>query len=259
MGRITAKELYEELKKWPGMEGHVKSLAFHAKRYERLLEAVSGIVEELRAGPAGEPKILDVGPWWQTALFRRYLDVHVNTLGLLETPPPIDLPRDGERYWRQDLATYDAYRSDVPEHDLVVMAEVIEHLPIAPTLVLKRLRSYIKPKGYLLLTTPNAVEIRKRIKMLFGRNPFNLISENPDFPSHFREYTVGELVSFARSTGYRVRRVRVTNDWYWRYSPAARRSGRLSLVKNDLLAAVRERSFPRSWRQSIMILLQKSC
>jgi len=240
------------------MEAHVKSLAFHAKRYERLLEAVSDIVKELGAGASGKPRILDVGPWWQTALFRRYLDVHVNTLGLLETPPPIDLPRDGERYWRQDLASYDAYRDDVPEHDLVIMAEVIEHLPMAPTLVLKRLRRYIKDEGYLLLTTPNAVDIKKRMKMLFGRNPFNLISEDPDFPSHFREYTVEELVSFARATGYRVCRTHVTNDWYWRYNPAVRGHGRLSSVKNDLLAAIRERGLPRSWRQSIMMLLQKS-
>ena len=92
-------------------------------------------------------------------LFRQFANVHVNTLGLLERPPPIDKPRNGEFYFRQDLnrAVYEEYRFYIPKHDIVVMAEVIEHLPVAPTHVLRKVKKLLPPGGYLVLSTPNTV------------------------------------------------------------------------------------------------------
>src|SRR6478672_2356843 len=39
--------------------------------------------------------------------------------------------------------------------DLIVLAEVVEHLPVPPYLILGKIRSWLKPGGALLITTPN--------------------------------------------------------------------------------------------------------
>ena len=43
--------------------------------------------------------------------------------------------------------------------------------------------------------------------MLFGVNPFALISEDADDPQHFREYTRRELTAYAEGAGFGVQDV----------------------------------------------------
>jgi 2-polyprenyl-3-methyl-5-hydroxy-6-metoxy-1,4-benzoquinol methylase len=96
-------------------------------------------------------------------------------------------------------------------YDLVVMAEVIEHLPVSPSHVFSFLASLLRPGGYLLLQTPNACSLSKRLKMLIGRNPFELIRDDLHNPGHFREYTMRELAGYAGAAGFNVRRVTTAN------------------------------------------------
>jgi SAM-dependent methyltransferase len=256
---LTARDIYRTLKDSPEMVSHVPSLGVHAKRYERLVSAVGGLVNEIqkRNRPV---TILDVGPWWQTELFRRLPDVHVNTMGLLEKPPPIDKPRSGELYFQQDLnrAVYEDYRADIPQHDLVIMAEVIEHLPVAPTHILRKVRKVLKPGGFLILSTPNAVSLGKRIKMLKGQCPYTVISEDPNYPSHFRECTLPELLKYADSCGFSCTRYDITNDWNWRNNPSL--DGEMGGVNIRRAVADRVQQFldsasPSTWRQSILMVL----
>jgi hypothetical protein len=85
--------------------------------------------------------------------------------------------------------------------DLIVFSETIEHLTVAPECVILMLGTLLAQDGILLVTTPNATTLSKRIKLMLGRNPFEklrLLSENP---GHFREYTLEELVSMGRVCG----------------------------------------------------------
>ena len=67
-------------------------------------------------------------------------------------------------------------------YDVIVFAEVIEHLYTAPELVLPYLRELLVLGGVLLLQTPNAVSLRKRAKLLLGVNPFERIRTERDNP-----------------------------------------------------------------------------
>jgi len=254
---ISTNEIYEMLRHTPGMQGHTASLALHAKRYERLFETVSSLVSSI---DKSEVSILDVGPWWQTALFRTLSSVHVDTIGLGQTPPIIDQPRGSETYYQQDLnrAVYEEYRADIPPHDIVVMAEVIEHLPIAPTHMLRRIKRYVKPGGFLILTTPNAVSLNKRFKLMKGKVPYTLISEDPTYPSHFREYTVAELLAFASACGLTCVSHKTTDDWYWRYNPALNLQTGLQGVKHRLGIRLHKAIgalLPDSLEESIVMVL----
>lgn len=257
---ITANDIYCTLRNYGEMEEHLSSLAYHAKRYERLVNTVSSLVSHIDKNTNDQVTILDVGPWWQTELFRKYLKVHVNTLGLGENPPIIDKPRSNEHYFQQDLnlAINNEYRNDIPPHHIIVMAEVIEHLTTAPTHILKKIKKFLHPDGFLVLTTPNAVALRKRIKMIKGKVPYNLISEDPIYPSHFREYTIEELTKFAHECGFSCLNYNITNDWDWRFNPAVEQATGMRNIKRKLSLAVNATLFPETWKESILMVLARS-
>jgi SAM-dependent methyltransferase len=91
----------------------------------------------------------------------------------------------------------------VPEgaYDLIVFMEVLEHLCVPPDLVLAYLRRLLVPGGVLLLTTPNAAWLKNRLKLLCGRNPFELLRADPENRGHIREYTGAELVAYVAKAG----------------------------------------------------------
>ncbi len=95
--------------------------------------------------------------------------------------------------------------------DLIVCAETIEHLHTAPEFALMMLGSLLKPGGLLLVTTPNACGITRRLKLLFGSNPFERIRYYSRNPGHFREYTRDEMVEMGHKAGLEVRECRTIN------------------------------------------------
>jgi 2-polyprenyl-3-methyl-5-hydroxy-6-metoxy-1,4-benzoquinol methylase len=121
--------------------------------------------------------------------------------------------RDGEAYTELDLndVADPARRPMLGPYQLVVMAEVLEHLRTAPSIVLPWLASLLAPGGYLIVQTPNAVALPKRLRMLIGKQPFQALSTDPAYPGHYREYTVAELVAEGRAAGFEVVAVRTAN------------------------------------------------
>jgi SAM-dependent methyltransferase len=168
----------------------------HAPRYEVLLAKVRELAPE-------QPRILDVGQAYESEELRALPGAIVDTLGFGDDRFP---PRDGERHVPFDLNS--AEKRDLwPEldgYDVVVCAEVIEHLPVSPLHVLRFLCSALRPGGWLVLQTPNAARIGNRVRLLAGRNPFEQLREDSLDPGHFREYTVDELLALGREAGFEV-------------------------------------------------------
>jgi len=79
---------------------------------------------------------------------------------------------------------------------------VIEHLNTPPRRVLEFLAAQLAPGGWLVLTTPNAVWLKNRLRLLMGRNPFELLRD--DRSGHVREYTLAELAAAAGEAGLEV-------------------------------------------------------
>jgi trans-aconitate methyltransferase len=165
----------------------------HAPRYDRLLELVRETAPRT---------ILVVGPSFETELLREALpEVRVDTLGWHDDRFPL---RAHERHTQFDLN-----ETDYPElepHDVVVCAEVIEHLRVAPAPVLRFLATGLEPDGRLILQTPNATALPKRLRMLVGQNPQDPIRVDPWNPGHFHEFTVSELLAVMGEAGLDVDR-----------------------------------------------------
>jgi hypothetical protein len=182
-------------------------------RYSFVLHRVNECIQKCNAVPKTKPlSILDIGPHYFTILLKKsFPDSIVNTFGY-------DYSEINWQSIRKDHFTFDlnsASLSDAwptfPKHDIVVMGEVIEHLLIAPWMVLRFVKTLLKDHGFLILSTPNAVTIAKRIFLLLGRNPFEMLRENLRNPGHFREYTTRELIDSGSKAGLSVERKFLAN------------------------------------------------
>ena len=165
----------------------------HAPRYEALLTKVKELAPE-------RPRILDVGQAYESERLRTLPGAVVDTLGFGDERFP---PREGERHIPFDLKAADQLET-WPEpvgYDVVVCAEVIEHLPVSPLHALRFLGSALRPGGWLVLQTPNAARIGNRLRLLAGRNPFETLRDDLVSPGHIREYTVDEVLELGRAAG----------------------------------------------------------
>ncbi len=220
-------------------------LRFHARRYAFLLDTLRARLREL--SPPRRPeevRILDVGPSALTQLLRdRKVAGTIDSLGFEDYR---FRPREGETHTEYDLtrAGDESSRPHLGPYEIIVMAEVIEHLPVAPEPVFSLLAGMLEPGGFLVVQTPNACSLPKRLRMLRGSNPFEMIRTDPGNPGHFREYTLKELAGLARAAGLTVHSASRAN-YFLRPTPAARLFRRL------------ERLIPPTLRDGITICLRR--
>lgn len=97
---------------------------------------------------------------------------------------------------------------ETAEFDLVIMLEVIEHVPLADHLVVEISR-ILRHDGLLLLSTPNCAWILQRLRSLLGHPP-------PGEGRHFRFFVQTHLTDMLKSAGFEIER---TNDWTYPLPP----------------------------------------
>lgn len=171
-------------------------MAFHQPRFDLVLSLVR------RHRATGSSAVLDIGLSPLTTMLSRALCTRVDSLGL---EPDAELPTGCHFQFDLNDAQYrDRWRLEIGPYRVIVFAEVLEHLYTAPELVLVYLGQLLSVGGLLILQTPNAASFTKRIKLLFGRNPFEKIRVDRSNPGHFREYTLSELVSLLEGAGFSI-------------------------------------------------------
>jgi hypothetical protein len=169
---------------------------YHNARYSYLMALIRQIA------PDRNSRILDVGrSVFTNILLASY--PNVQTLGFGSTVDSVSsVPRsvphiafDLNRV--QDTSEW----IELPQFDLIVFAEVIEHLYTAPEVVMRFLCSGLAMGGYCIVQTPNAVSLHKRVLFICGRNPYERIRIDNSDPGHFREYTKRELLEIGGFAG----------------------------------------------------------
>jgi 2-polyprenyl-3-methyl-5-hydroxy-6-metoxy-1,4-benzoquinol methylase len=56
----------------------------------------------------------------------------------------------------------------IGDYDVIILLEVIEHIPLPGHIVFERIKPLLKPSGLIFLTTPNLFRIRNLIRMIRG-------------------------------------------------------------------------------------------
>lgn len=173
----------------------------HGPRFDYLEKLV------LSLGLPRDARVLDVGAGFFTLRLSEHFD-SVASLGLasahhLVCRMPESIPH---HVFDLDESRHPDKWIALPKFDLIVFAEVVEHLHTAPQQVLRFLASGLAEGGRIVLQTPNAVSLDKRAKMMIGLNPYDLILEDWTNPNHFREYTKTELVRLGKEAGLSTER-----------------------------------------------------
>jgi 2-polyprenyl-3-methyl-5-hydroxy-6-metoxy-1,4-benzoquinol methylase len=101
---------------------------------------------------------------------------------------------------------------DKNSFDMIMLHDVLEHLHDSPRDLLNDLLELAKPNGLLFVTIPNAVNIRKRIDVIFGKTnlpPFEGYYWYPgSWRGHIREYVRNDLVKLSEYLNLEVLELR---------------------------------------------------
>lgn len=85
--------------------------------------------------------------------------------------------------------------------DFVFAGEIIEHIFDTKSLLIEIYR-VLKPKGYLILTTPNLARFDDRLKLLFGKTPRQISPLHSYLYLHIRPFTFDLLKSVLKICGF---------------------------------------------------------
>jgi SAM-dependent methyltransferase len=101
---------------------------------------------------------------------------------------------------------------DADKFDMVMLHDVLEHLHDSPRDLLNGLLEHVREGGYLYITVPNHVNLRKRIAVLRGKTALPQYEMYYWYPGklrgHVREYTRGDCTTLAQALGLEVVEIR---------------------------------------------------
>jgi SAM-dependent methyltransferase len=86
--------------------------------------------------------------------------------------------------------------------DVIIYAEVIEHMTNDPMRSLLELKRLLKPGGQLIVTTPNVARLENVARMISGTNIYDPYSGYGPYGRHNREYTRHELWKLMQFCGF---------------------------------------------------------
>lgn len=92
--------------------------------------------------------------------------------------------------------------------DVVTICDVIEHLHESPRELLNVGGRLLRAGGILLITMPNVVNLKKRIKVVIGRSNYPDVAaffcSASQWRGHVREYTLAETAYIVTTAGFEV-------------------------------------------------------
>ncbi|MBL7078189.1 class I SAM-dependent methyltransferase [Candidatus Shapirobacteria bacterium] len=172
----------------------------HSARYAFVLNKISKI------NPNQSLKILDIG-CFPDHLSQALKFLGHQIFGIASTHEPLK---------RKNVFLLNAEKDPFPFNnnffDLILLNELIEHFPQSPLPVLKEALRVTKDKGFLVLTTPNAVRLINRLKIAVGQNTACSIDhffQNKGqggnlYHRHNREYNFAEVEFILKKTNWLV-------------------------------------------------------
>ena len=169
----------------------------------------------LVAGHSGRCLELGANPYFTTYLFDEHTDLELTLAnyfghdGVTATQRLTWLDAAGHEHERRyDYDQFNIEESTFPypdgTFDVVVFAEILEHLLMDPVGVLLEIRRVLAAGGTLVLTTPNVARAENAFQLVAGANIYDPYSGYGPYGRHNREYTMAELQRLLRFLGFEI-------------------------------------------------------
>lgn len=162
-------------------------------------------------------KCLELGgnPYFTTMLLKKFTDLdislanyfgHENNGEHVQAVDYLELNSGEKKSERFTFQHFNIENDSFPyadgEFDVVIFAEIIEHLLNDPCKVMREIKRVLKPNGTLILTTPNVARLENVTRMVSGTNIYDPYSGYGPYGRHNREYNRHELDQLLRFEGF---------------------------------------------------------
>ena len=182
----------------------------HKKRFWELVNAFALLIDGMAA-----PRILEIGAsnspaftenYFPTSGWKSSIALMNRTTSVLPKPSAAASPAVKPFMRSTSPTTASSFQrwKGCPAYDLILFAEVLEHLPIHPLDLLPSLIQRLTATGALYLTTPNCFAYHKLLQIESRWNPQTIYPRqdgNWDAHHHYREYAAKELFEFIAEAG----------------------------------------------------------
>jgi len=185
-------------------ESYKNYVTYHLHRLIKTLNLLPRLTGNVRALELGAP------PYLLTVLIKKYLGYEVTTANFLgdygeaghgEDEFVITSTRFRESHtFRCKLFNVELDTFPFPDghFDLVLCCELIEHLLINPSHMLREAHRVLKPGGWFFLSTPNVTSLHYIAALLRGRNVLHPYTGDSAYARHNREYAPDELAKLLK-------------------------------------------------------------
>ncbi|TCP39573.1 methyltransferase family protein [Rhodovulum marinum] len=188
----------------------VENLAYYRRCKQRFWKSFQ-YIEALGLPPGS--RVLDIGGGILAVLVSRLLKFDA-IVGDVNERARKDVEDLGLKFVIVDL-----FSDETPEIeglDLVILTEVIEHIPQPPYVVLGRIKKLLAPGGRLFLTTPNGHRFRNLVYMALGKEVLDIYRypEPGMVLGHQHEYTLKQMLWQAGHAGFETEQAEYYEDGF---------------------------------------------
>ncbi len=217
MKDIHRARLLQQVEDYARADGKAAYFRLHRHRFAAMLSALATVPDA--------DKVLEVGvtPGQCTTMLVN-AGYHVSGIDLDPSPRRALWERLGVHVCKMNVE-HQALPFADHAFDWVVFSEVIEHLVYSPLPVLREFRRVLVPGGQVLITTPNELYLKSRLRSLvrmllwqsfdtskeFQHNM--LLEGDARYTTHSRTYTMRELCWVLEQAGFRVVQRRYVAAW----------------------------------------------
>lgn len=166
----------------------LEGAAYYRERKERYWNTLRKIAFCLEPGS----QVLDIGGGHFALLTKRLFQAR-SELADLDSRYRASVDSAGIPFHHLNLVE-DDFHFEHP-FDLVILGEVIGHVPVPPHMVFAKLAATLAPGGRLVMTTPNLFRLRNVVRMLLAKPMFeHFVMPGRDRPpGHFIEYDLEQM------------------------------------------------------------------
>ncbi len=180
---------------------HSVKKGFQSEFQKRRVACTLHLIELAVTDKSRTPKVLDVGcgEGHITAEIREFLpNAEISALDYSLSA----ITYAANHYPGIDFCVADAYQPPYFKEyfDIVVCNNIWEHVP-DPVFLLSRISRIIKPRGYLIISTPSRYRLENLAQVLLGK-PIRLGAAN-----HVTEYSVGQVIEQLRFGKFTVEKI----------------------------------------------------